>query len=383
MTADPFLPFALPDVGDEEIEAVGEAIRSGWLSSGPQVQAFESAFAETIGDGIHAIAVNSATAGLHLAVEALGLGPGDEVLVPTWTFTATAEVVRYVGAKPVFVDADRETLNIDLAAAEAAVTPRTRAVLPVHFAGLPVDPTALRSFAHAHDLRVVEDAAHAFPACRSGLKVGAGDSEATVFSFYATKTMTTGEGGMLLTRQDELARRARVMRLHGISRDAFDRYRSNVPSWRYDVIAPGFKYNMTDMAASIGLVQLRRSEDMRRRRERIAHRYLEDLNALPLDLPSEGGADDVHAWHLFVVRVREQAGRDRLVQRLSSAGVGTSVHFIPLHMQPYWRDTYGLCDSQYPVASQEFERVISLPLYSAMTDDDVSRVIAAVRGAVL
>jgi dTDP-4-amino-4,6-dideoxygalactose transaminase len=374
------LPFALPDIGETEIAAVTDALRSGWVSSGPLVREFEQRFAERCGAGVHPVAVNSATAGLHLALEALGIGPGTEVLVPTWTFTATAEVVHQLGAQPVLVDVDPVTLDIDLADAERRTGPRTAAILPVHFAGRPLPPEPLEKFGASHGIAVVEDAAHAFPAANGGVPVGGGNSAATVFSFYATKTITTGEGGMLVTRDPELARRARVMRLHGFDRDGFDRYRSDRPAWRYEVVAPGFKYNLTDPAAALGLVQLRRAEQMRLRRERIAEWYREALAELPLDLPPPGAADEVHAWHLFVLRLRPDAPvtRDEFVDEMARLGIGCSVHFIPLHMHPFWRDRYGLRDEMFPVASGEFTRVVSLPLYSSMTDGQVCRVVDAV-----
>ena len=371
----------MPDIGEDEIAAVADAMRSGWLTTGPQTAAFELEFAEQIGSGVEAIAVNSATAGLHLALEAAGIGPGDEVIVPTWTFTATAEVVRYLGGEPVLVDIDPVTLNLDLQAAKAAVTGATRAVMPVHFAGLPVSYTDLAAFAGDHSLRVVEDAAHAFPSRTDGVCVGAGPSDACVFSFYATKTMTTGEGGMLVTHHPDIARRARTMRLHGINRDVFDRYRSTAPRWHYEVVAPGFKYNMTDTAAALGRVQLRRATPMRNRRAAIAARYDDGLADLPLDLPAHGSSSDLHAWHLYVVRLNDDApiGRDAFVAAAATAGIGCSVHFIPLHQQPYWRERAALREADFPHASAEFQRVVSLPLYSAMTDDQADRVIAVVR----
>lgn len=372
------LPFALPDIGEPEIEAAASAMRSGWLSSGPQVKAFEEEFADYCGDGVTAVTVNSATAGLHLALEAVGIGPGDEVLVPTWTFTATAEVVRYLGAEPVLVDVDPATFNIDLEAAERAVTERTRAVMPVHFAGLPLSPSAIRSFADRHGLKVIEDAAHALPAAAEGETVGGGLSDATVFSFYATKTITTGEGGMVVTRNSEITDRIKVMRLHGISRDAFDRYRSTVPSWQYEVVAPGYKYNLTDPAAAMGRVQLGRARSMRDRRAEIAAQYDAAFEHLDLQLPEHGPADTLHAWHLYVIRVPVGADRDQFIRDLSERGIGTSVHFIPLHLHPYWRDRGGLTPEQFPHASAEFARVVSLPIFSSMTDDQVRRVIDAV-----
>lgn len=375
-----FVPFARPDIGEAEIDAVAEALRSGWLTTGPNAAAFEREFADFLGGGRHAVAVNSATAALHLAVEGLGLGEGDEVIVPTWTFTATAEVVRYVGATPVMVDVDPVTLNIDFAAAERAVGPRTRAVMPVHFAGLPVDRAALAGFASAHDLYVIEDAAHAFPVSSGGRLVGDSDSDAVVFSFYATKTITTGEGGMLVTGSSELAARAKTMRLHGISRDVFDRYHSRRPNWQYDVVAAGYKYNLTDPAAAMGRVQLQRAAEMRTARSRIARRYHEAFGDLPVTLPP-GGFGDGHAWHLYVLRLHPEAGttRDEFVAGMSELGVGTSVHFTPLHLLSYWRDTYRLRAEEFPVATLAFEQSVSLPLFSSMTDGQIGRVIESTR----
>ncbi|ASW54507.1 DegT/DnrJ/EryC1/StrS aminotransferase family protein [Plantactinospora sp. KBS50] len=374
------LPFALPDIGEEEIAAVATALRSGWVSSGPLVSEFERRFAACCGENVTAVAVHSATAGLHLALEALGVGPGTEVLVPTWTFTAAAEVVVHLGADPVFVDVDPVTLCLDIEAAAAAVTPRTVAVLPVHFAGRVMAGAPLRAFAEAHGLAVVEDAAHAFPAASAGTPVGGGDSAATVFSFYATKPITTGEGGMLVTRDPRIAARARTMRLHGFDRDAFARYRSERPAWQYDIVAAGFKYNLTDPAAALGLVQLRRAGSMRRRRESIAEFYRGAFAELPIDLPAPVPAGDVHAWHIFDVRLRPDApvDRDGFVAELSRLGIVCSLHFTPLHTLTYWRTRYALTDAGFPVASREFARVVSLPIYSAMTDDHVDLVVRAV-----
>lgn len=380
ISQDTFIPFALPDITEAEIEAVVETMRSGWLTTGPNAAAFETEFASFLGEGLHAVAVNSATAGLHLAVEALGIGPGDEVLVPTWTFTSTAEVVRYVGARPVFVDVDPRTLNIDFEAAERAVTSRTKAIVPVHFAGLPVPRDTLAQLALKHGLRVIEDAAHAFPVVNGARMVGDSSSDAVVFSFYATKTMTTGEGGMLVTRDPEIARRARVMRLHGISRDVFNRYTSKKPGWHYEVIAPGFKYNLPDTAAAMGRVQLTRATGMAVARERIAERYNAGLSGLPLALPAGPDESQGHAWHVYVIRLLEDApvSRDEFIDRMAAEGIGTSVHFIPLHLHPYWRDTYDLRPEDYPVATEAFQHAVSLPAFSAMTDNQVDRVIRAV-----
>lgn len=377
------LPFALPDIGEAEIQAVVEAMRSGWITTGPRAREFETAFAAGLGEGVEAVGMNSATAGLHLALEALGVGPGDKVLVPAWTFTATAEVVRYLGADVELVDVDPDTFNIDLEHASRLVDERTKAIMPVHFAGLPVSTSALREWRARHPhVKIVEDAAHAFPAASEGTRVGAGESDAAVFSFYATKTIATGEGGMVVTRDPEIAQRVRVMRLHGIDRDAFNRYRSTTPAWRYDVVAPGYKYNLTDTAAAMGLVQLERAEEMRARREQIADAYLEAFADLSVQLPATGRADDggLHAWHLFVLRLERGRDRDQFIKDLAELGIGTSVHFIPLHLLQYWRGEEGVeWDRKLPVATAEFERVVSLPIYSKMTDADVARVIDAVK----
>ena len=378
--ADDFVPFALPDIGEAEVEAVTEAIRSRWLTSGPLTAHFENEFADFLGGDVHAVAVNSATAGLHLALEALGVGPGDEIIVPTWTFTSTAEVVRYLGADPVIVDVDATTLNIDLDRAAAAITPRTVAIMPVHFAGLAVDRVRIAKLADRHGLKVIEDAAHAFPTVSDGELIGKGSSDAVVFSFYATKTMTTGEGGMVVTPNEQVAARVRTMRLHGISNNVIDRHRSIVPSWRYDVAAPGFKYNLTDPAAAMGRVQLRRTCEMLDRRASIAKRYCEAFSGLPLQLPAHAAQGDTHAWHLFVTRLTEDANidRDTFITNMAQEGVGCSVHFIPLHLHSYWREQYQLDSSQLPVATTEFAKVTSLPIFSSMADSQVDKVIRSV-----
>ncbi len=383
-----FLPFALPEIGEEEIAEVVDTLRSGWVTTGPKARKFEEAFGTYLnggqaGDhGLHCIAVNSATAGLHLALEALGIGPGDEVITTTHTFTATAEVVRYLGADVKLVDIDPATLNIDPAAIEAAITPRTKCIMPVHYAGLAVDMDAIHDIARRHGLKVVEDAAHALPTTFKGQLVGLHASDAIVFSFYANKTMTTGEGGMLVTRNAELAARAKVMRLHGINRDAFDRFTAKVPSWYYEIVAPGFKYNLTDIAAALGLHQLRRIDGFQTRREQIATRFDEALADLPLVLPPRPQhAGDLHAWHLYVVRLSDAATitRDQLIDSLFADGIGVSVHYIPLHLHPYWKERYDLQPAQFPHSQKAYERMVSLPLYTRMTDADVERVITAVR----
>lgn len=377
----PFLPFALPEIGEEEIGEVVDCLRSGWVTTGPKTRQFEQDFGAYLGGGIETVSVNSATAGLHLALEALGIGPGDEVILPTMTFTATAEVVRYLGAHPVFVDVDPVTLNLEAGAIEAALTPRTKVVIPVHYAGLACDMDAILALAAAHGVRVVEDAAHAFPTLYKGRLVGTLGSDVTVFSFYANKTMTTGEGGMVVTRDPALAARVRLMRIHGIKQDAFARYTSTTPAWFYEVVAAGFKYNLTDIAAAIGIQQLRKIDRFLDRRKALAQAYAEGLAGLPLQLPAVAEPGSSHAWHLYVVRLTEGArlDRDELIGKLSQRGIGTSVHFIPLHRHPFWRDSCNLSPQQFPVAEASYQSMLTLPLYTKMSDDDQQRVITAVR----
>ncbi|MFM2066776.1 MAG: hypothetical protein RLZZ584_1685 [Pseudomonadota bacterium] len=381
--AQPFLPFALPEIGEEEIAEVVDTLKSGWVTTGPKARRFETDFAAFLGDDqLHCIAVNSATAGLHLALEALGIGPGDEVITTTHTFTATAEVVRYLGADVKLVDIDPTTLNIDIAAIEAAITPRTRCLIPVHYAGLAVDMPALLALARKHGLKVVEDAAHALPTTVGGGRlVGTLASDVTVFSFYANKTITTGEGGMLVTRDDAVAARAKVMRLHGINRDAFDRFTAKVPSWYYEIVAPGFKYNLTDIAAALGLHQLKRAHAFQQKRAALAAQYHAELAGLPLVLPPTPAPGELHSWHLYVLRLAPEAGvsRDAVIEALYAAGIGCSVHYIPLHLHPYWRETYGLRTEDFPHSQAAYEAMFSVPLYTRMTPADVTRVASALR----
>ena len=376
-----FLPFALPDTGEEEIAEVVDSIRSGWLTTGPKTKRFEQDFASFIDNNVEAVSVNSATAGLHLALEAVGVGPGDEVITTTHTFTATAEIIRYLGGDPLLVDVDPNTFNINVSQIEQAITPRTKAIIPVHFAGLSCDMESILTIARKYGLKVVEDAAHALPTTNKEKLVGTLTSDATVFSFYATKTITTGEGGMIVTANPEIAARCRTMRLHGISRDAFDRYTSNKPSWFYEVVAPGFKYNMTDIAASLGIHQLKKTWLFQHRRQEMAAIYDEELRGLPVLLPPHAPTGDTHAWHLFVLRLTPDAPvkRDRFIELMAEKGIGTSVHFIPLHLHPYWRDRYHLTPEQFPNSQRLFEQSVSLPIYTKMTDGDQKRVVSAVR----
>ncbi len=373
-----FLPFALPDLDATELNEIREVLDSGWVTTGAKTKRFEQEFAAVVG-ARHAVAVNSCTAAMHLALDAIGLRRDDEVITTPYTFAATAEVIRYFDARPVFVDVEPEYLAIDPSLIEKAFTPKTKAVIPVHIAGLPAELEGIREAARRHGVPVIEDAAHAFPTLYRGRMVGA-ISEVTCFSFYATKTITTGEGGMICTEDDRLAERCRIMALHGISKDAWKRYTAE-GSWYYEIIAPGYKYNMTDVAAAMGLAQLRKARTMYARRKEIARRYHEAFSRVEeLQVPGDR-ADAQHAWHLYMLRLnldRLSINRAQFVEELKKANIGASVHFIPLHVHPYYRDTFGYRPEDLPVAHREYLREVSLPIFSKMSDDDVQSVTDAV-----
>jgi perosamine synthetase len=387
--SDDFLPFALPVIEEEEISEVLDVLKSGWVTTGPKVKLFEREFAEYIGCK-HAIAVNSCTAALHLALEAIGIREGDEIITSPMTFAATSEVIRYFKASPVFVDIDSTTMNLDVELLENTVQKRCesgdgkrlKAIIPVHYAGYPCDMDAIMALASRYDLRIIEDAAHAFPTSYKRKMIGTlGDI--TCFSFYATKNITTGEGGMITTENEEYADRMRIMSLHGISKDAWKRYTAE-GSWYYEIVAPGYKYNLTDIAAGLGVAQLRKADAFLKRRMQIADRYHEafqELNELDLPLVCEGEEGTTHSWHLYVIRLNLQwlqIDRNKFIDELRRKGIGTSVHFIPLHIHPYYRETYGYQSDDFPVAYETYKRIISLPIYARMTDDDVERVIESV-----
>ena len=376
------LSFHIPDIDEEEIDSVVSVLRSGWLTTGSKVKQFEQEFAVMTGVR-HAIAVNSCTAALHLALDAIGVQEGDEVIVPTMTFAATAEVVTYFRAKPVLVDCVEGTLNIDPKGIERAITSRTKAIIPVHFAGHPCEMDEILRIARSNNLRVIEDAAHALPARYRGKRIGT-IADCTCFSFYATKNMTTGEGGMVTTDSDEWAARIRAMSLHGLSRDAWNRY-SAKGSWAYEILAPGFKYNLTDIAAALGIPQLHKSERFWKTRERYAGLYNEGFRDLP-EIIRPRAADHVqHAWHLYVIQLdlaRLRIGRNEFIELLRERDIASSVHFIPLHLHPYYRDMAGYRPDDFPVASSAFLRILSLPLYSKMTESDIHRVITVIREVV-
>lgn len=376
-----FLPFALPEIGEEEITEVVDSLRSGWVTTGPKAKRFEENFVSFLGRvDLEAVAVNSATSGLHLALEAVGVSEGDEVILPTYTFTATAEIVRYLGATPVMVDIEPDTYNISISAFKNAITEKTKAVIPVHFAGYACEMDSILSIAKSHGIKVVEDAAHALPTLYKGQLIGTLDSDVTVFSFYANKTMTTGEGGMLVTSCPDIAARCKVMRLHGISRDAFDRYTSTKPAWSYEVVAPGYKYNMPDIAAAIGIHQLAKLRSFHDKRVLMAKHYNEELQGLPLTIPPCPNNIAGHAWHLYPVKLDGNViNRDKFIEEMSSIGIGCSVHFIPLHLHPYWRDEYSLVPEMFPIAQELFENEVTIPLYTKMTEADVDRVVKSIK----
>jgi len=394
------VPFFRPSIGQAEIDEVLAVLKSGWLTTGPRVKRFEEEFRGAVG-ARHAVALNSATAALHLAVEALGLKPGDAVLVPTMTFAATAEVVRYLGAHPILVDCDPITLNLDLADARDKVRAlragrlpsRVPAdaplvgVMPVHVGGLMLDVAAVQAFANEHGLWVVEDAAHAFPASwrpsASALwqRCGEGTSAISCFSFYANKTITTGEGGMATTSDEALADRMRLMSLHGLSQDAWRRY-SGGNKWDYRIQAPGFKYNLTDVAAAVGIHQLARAEAMRVEREAVARRLADELSDVEeLELPPTS-SDRIHSWHLFPIRLRLDRlsiDRNAFIDNLKGSGVGCSVHWRPLHLHPYYQETFGWRASDLPAATAVWERLVSLPIFPGMREEEIARVTDVVR----
>ena len=377
-----FLPFALPLIGEDEITEVVDTLRSGWLTTGKKTVQFESDFAEFVGAS-HALAVNSATSGLHLALEAVGVGAGDKVITTTYTFTATAEVIRYLGADPILIDIEPDTFNMSPEKLRQAIAENdnVKAIMPVHFAGQSCDMDEILAIAKEHDLKVIEDAAHALPTTYKGTTIGS-ISDITVYSFYVTKTIATGEGGMITTENKEYRDRMKTMRLHGINRDVFDRYTSDKPSWFYEVVEPGYKYNMTDVAASIGIHQLKQAHAFQQRREWIANQFSAAFADLPMTTPPVARPDDTHAWHLYVLQLdldKLMVDRDKFIELMAKENIGTSVHFIPLHLQPYWRDRYNYQPEDYPIALDVFNRAMSLPIYPKMTDDDVQNVINAVK----
>jgi dTDP-4-amino-4,6-dideoxygalactose transaminase len=372
------IPFHKPYITDDEINEVVDSLKSGWITMGPKTVKFEEEFGRHVG-AKRSIAVNSCTAALHLAMRAIGLNPGDEVIIPTMTFTATGEVVCYFNAKPVIVDVDQDTCNIDVTAIGSALTSKTKAIIPVHFAGQPCDMDEIMQLARTHGLHVIEDAAHSLPAGYKDRKIGS-IGDLTCFSFYATKTLATGEGGMVCTGDDEWAERIKILRLHGISKDAWKRY-SGEGSWFYEVLEAGYKYNMTDIQAALGLAQLKKVEWMCQERQKIAEGYTAAFKDSKFILPPAVKSDRISAWHLYVIRLNLEAfsiDRAQFIEELKIRGIGTSVHFIPLHKHPFYKDAFGYNSRDFPVAERLYERIISLPIYPGMTDREVDFVIESV-----
>ncbi len=375
MAENRFIPFSRPWIDDAEIEAVSQVLASKWISSGNRVREFERAFAEHLGVK-HAIAVSSCTAALHLSLVVADIGSGDEVITTPYTFTATAEAIRYVGAKPVFVDIHPDTLNIDTSKIEQAITPRTKAILPVHIAGIPCDMDALRDISQNHNLTLIDDAAHAIPVEYKGQHIGAiGDLSA--FSFYANKNLTTAEGGMITTNSDVFAKPLRTMRLHGIDKDAWAR-QSQRNIWRYDIATEGYKYNMTDIQAAMGLCQLMKLNKQHERRRNFAQLYQTELAKFPqIRTPVAPDNPREHAWHLYIIQL-QTGNRDAFVESLSEANIECSVHYIPLHLFEFYQHQYGYRVGDFPCAEAAFERVLSLPLHPGLTEEDIHIVIDAI-----
>jgi dTDP-4-amino-4,6-dideoxygalactose transaminase len=379
MTSDPYLVFGSPIIGAEEIAAVTRTLETAWIGTGPQVHELERQFAAYTRSK-HALATSSCTAALHLGMVAAGVGPGDEVITTPMTFCATANAIIHTGATPVFADCQADTMNIDPAAIEAAVTSRTKAIVPVHFAGRPADMDAITAIARRHSLIVIEDAAHAIESVYKKQKIGS-ISSLTCFSFYVTKNMTTGEGGMVTTNDADIAKKIKVCGLHGLSADAWSRF-SDTGYKHYDVVFPGFKYNLTDMAASLGLVQLPKLEGWLARRAEIWARYDEAFADLPVVRPLPPEADTVHARHLYILQVEDRApvSRDQFMVEMHKRRIGTGVHYRALHAHPYYAQRFGFRPEQFPRAYQIGEHTVSIPLTPKLTDRDVDRVIDAVRG---
>lgn len=379
MTDEPYIIFGSPVISAAEIEAVTKTMETCWIGTGPRVQEFQTKMAEYTG-AKHALAVGSCTAALHLSMVVSGVGPGDEVVTTAMTFCATANSIVHTGATPVFVDCERDTMNIDPKAIEAAITPRTKAIVPVHFAGRPCDMDAIGAIAKKHGLLVIEDAAHAIETTYKGQKVGS-ISDLTCFSFYVTKNITTGEGGMVTTNNPELAKKIQTYGLHGMSADAWSRF-SDKGYKHYAVVFPGFKYNLTDLAASIGVVQMKSIEPWLARRNEIWKQYDEAFKDLPVVLPAPEEANTTHARHLYTLMIRDEAkvSRDEFMAQMHQRKIGTGVHYRALHVHPYYAERFGYQREQFPNAYWIGERTVSIPLTQKLTDREVERVIAAVRG---
>ncbi len=376
---DTFLPYALPMLEDEEINEVVNSIRSNWISKGPKTIEFEKKFAQYVG-AKHAVATNSCTAALHIALVTKGISIGDEVITTPMTFASTANTIVHTGAKPIFVDIDPVTYNIDVNKIEDKITNRTKAIIPVHYAGQSCDMDKILEIAKKYDLFVLEDAAHAVYTKYKDKMIGS-IGDATAFSFYVTKNLCTAEGGMLTTNDDEFAKKARTISLHGMNKAAWNRYGKG-NAWYYEILYPGFKYNMTDIQAAMGLHQLKKLENMQRIREEYVAMYNDSFKEMEEIIEPKVIAKNRHAWHLYVIQINDQLltiDRNKFIEELANANIGTSVHFIPVHLHPYYKETYGYKKGDYPVAESIYERIVSLPLYPKMLKQDVEDVINAVK----
>jgi len=376
------IPFSKVDCSGNELKYIQQVLESGWLTTAGKCAEFEKRFAEYIGVK-HVCAVNSCTAALHLAAEAIGVGPGDKVFVPTMTFTASGEVIRYLGGEPVILDVEYGTNLLTPETLEAAIAryPEAKAVMVVHYGGQSADMKGIIDVSNKHGLKVIEDAAHAFPTKYQDKYVG-GFGNATCFSFYANKTITTGEGGMLATNDEAIYNRAKVMRLHGINRDIWDRFTSKSAKWEYDVVAPGYKYNLPDLNAAVGLAQMERAEEFRLGRQRCAEHYYKELGEVSeLDLPIYRGKMEEHSWHLFSIVLNERAriSRNQFIQELNSRGIGTSVHYKPIHRMTYWKERYQLRAEDFPVAERIWKGNLSLPIYPGMRPEELTYVTDTVK----
>jgi len=376
-----FLPFSLPYITNKEILAVNKVLKSGWLTTGLVTQKFEKEFAKYIG-AKYAIALNSCTAALHLALDAIGLKPRDEVIVPTMTFTATAEVVTYFGAKPVFADCREDTFNIDPLKIEEKITKKTKAIIPVHIGGQSCDMDKILKIAKKYNLKIIEDAAHALPSKYKGKMIGT-ISDLTCFSFYSTKSITAGEGGMVTTNNKKWAEKIEIMRLHGLSHEAYKRYQKG-GDWYYQVLYPGWKYNPTDIASALGIEQLKKCNLFYKKRKEIAESYnrafkdMEEIQEPYIEPYNQ------HAWHLYIIKLNLEKltiSRNRFIEEIRKQNIGTSVHYIPLHLHPAYKK-YGYKINDFSVANKVFQQIVSLPIYSKMTKEDVKDVILVVKDIV-
>ena len=372
------IPFSIPDIGDEEINAVVETLRMGWITTGPQSKKFEDEFKAYLGGNVEAIAVNSATSGLHLALESLGVGAGDEVIVPTLTFTATAEVVRYLGADPVLVDIDPTTMNIDPAKILTAITSRTKVIIPVHYAGLACQMDVIFSIAKRHNLKVIEDAAHALSSTYNKKMIGELQSDITVFSFYANKNITTGEGGMIVTDDKDYSDKMRIFRSHGITTDVSTREKTG--AWFYEMVDLGYNYRISDIQCALGLSQLEKLPEWINQRQKIAGMYDQFFADNNLSSPLTVRQDRTHVYHLYVVQMKN---RDKVFSDLREQGIGVNVHYVPVHLHPYYQKKFGYGKGLCPVAEKAYEQLITLPLYPGMTNKDVKMVERIIKDIVM